>query len=111
MTRPAQPHRPGHANQPPNRVIGDPPPAEVYEIRRGGRAVPDRTREPRIGPACYDTDTAAPAPRVDPATNAGPEIGTRGNSAVQKTSSEYIDAAREARGVRTRPVRPGQHGV
>jgi hypothetical protein len=81
-------------------------PVAAYPIRRGGRAVPDRSSAPDIGAACSDTHFAGPAPRVDPNTNAGPEIGSTENA---KTRQEHGDAVREARGVRTRPVRPGQH--
>jgi hypothetical protein len=81
-------------------------PVERYPLRRGGKAVPDRSREPVIGVACHDTDFVGPAPRVDPNTNAGPEIGPTENA---KTRQEHGDAVRESRGVRTRPVRPGQH--
>jgi hypothetical protein len=101
--RPIQPNR-GYAGT--GRVLGDPPPVEAYPVKRGGRAVPDRSRAPDIGAACHDTDFVGPAPRVDPNTNAGPEIGPTENA---KTRQEHGDAVRESRGVRTRPVRPGQH--
>jgi hypothetical protein len=72
VSRTPRPHRPGAGDQPASRVLGDPPPVELYPLRRGGRAVPDRSQPPRIGPACYDTDTVSPAASVDPDTNAGP---------------------------------------
>jgi hypothetical protein len=53
-----QPNR-GYAGT--GRVIGDEPPVEVYPLERGGKATPDRSRPPRIGAACYDTDRV-PAP-------------------------------------------------
>jgi hypothetical protein len=81
-------------------------PVAPYPARRGGVAVPDRTREPDIGAACHDTRQVSPAPRVDPTTNAGPEVGPVEDA---KTRQEHGDAVRESRGVRTRPVRPGQH--
>jgi hypothetical protein len=106
MSRTPKNLRPGEGHGGRGRVVGDPPPVEVYPIERGGRAVPDRSREPRIGAACYDTDTVAPAARVDPSTNAGPEIGPVENA---KTRQEFGEARRESRGVRTRPLRSGQH--
>jgi hypothetical protein len=106
MAREPKNLRPGEGYGGRNRVLGDEPPVEVYPLRRGGRAVPDRSRAPDIGAACHDTDFVGPAARVDPNTNAGPEIGSTENA---KTRQEHGDAVREARGVRTRPVRPGQH--
>jgi hypothetical protein len=90
-------------------VVGDEPPVGLYPPRRGGRAVPDRSREPRIGPACYDTDTVAPPSAFSEELRSGVEIGTRGNTELQKTAQEFGDSLREARGVRTRPERPGRH--
>jgi hypothetical protein len=81
-------------------------PVEPYPLKRGGRAVPDRSRAPVIGPACVDTDRVSPPAHTDPDWNAGPEVGPVENL---KTRQEHGDAVRESRGVRTRPVRPGQH--
>jgi hypothetical protein len=92
------------------RVLGDEPPAEVYGLKHGRRAVPDRSREPRIGPACYDTDKTVPGVASTEELRSGVDFGsTRGIDTVAKTRQEYGDAARESRGVRIRPVRPGQH--
>jgi hypothetical protein len=97
--------------------LGDPAPAKPYAPKVASRAaVPDRSREPVIGP-CAETrftvegDVASPAPRFTDELRSGVEMGTtRGNSeAVPKSSQEYGDSVREARGVRTRPVRPGQY--
>jgi hypothetical protein len=109
VSRTPRPHRPGAGDLPSNRVLGDEPPVGLYPLQRGGRAVPDRSREPRIGPACYDTDTTAPAPSFSDELRSGVELGSpHGTNVVQKTSQEYGDSVREARGVRTRPERPGQ---
>jgi hypothetical protein len=78
---------------------------------------PDRTREPRIGPACGATrhvvegDTPGTAPDFTDELREGVEYGTsRGTSEpMLKTTQEFGDERREARGVRTRPPRPGQH--
>jgi hypothetical protein len=93
-------------------VIGDPPPVEVYPLERGGRAVPDRSREPRIGAASYDTDRVPAPPAFTDELREGVELGsTRGNNEpVPKTTQEFGDDCREARSVRTRPVRPGASG-
>jgi hypothetical protein len=92
--RTPRPHRPAAGDQPASHIIGDPPPGEVYPLQRGGRAaVPDRSREPRIGAACYDTDTVAPAASVNPDTNAGPSVGPTENAG---TGQEHGDAVREA---------------
>jgi hypothetical protein len=100
----------------PGTDLGDPPPAKVYPLKRGGRAVPDRSREPEIGSACGDTravvegDVAAATPRFTDELRSGVELGTtRGNNeAVSKTSQEYGNAVTEARhGQATRPARPG----
>jgi hypothetical protein len=81
-------------------------PVEPYPLCRGGRAVPDRSREPVIGPACVDTDRLSPQAHIDPDWNAGPEVGPVENT---KTRQEHGDMVRERRGVRVRPVRPGKH--
>jgi hypothetical protein len=85
-------------------------PVEPYPLRRGGNAVPDRTREPDIGAACHDTRKVAPAAAFTDENRSGIEFGTtRGNyEPVPRTTMEFGDARREARGVRTRPVRPGR---
>jgi hypothetical protein len=52
----------------------------------------------------------SPAPASTEELRSGVELqSTRGNNEVQKTAMEYGDDVREARGVRTRPARPGQH--
>lgn len=99
-------------------VLGDPSPVKPYPIERGGRAVPDRTREPVIGSACGDTrhvvegDTTGTAPHFTDELRQGVDLrSTRGNNEpVPKTTQEYGHAVTEARhGQRTRPRRPGQH--
>jgi hypothetical protein len=53
-------------------------PSEVYPLRQGGRATPDRSRDPLIGPACYETGAQARAGErvvVNPETSAGPALG------------------------------------
>jgi hypothetical protein len=81
-------------------------PTEVYPLKRGGRAVPDRSQPPRIGPACYDTDYVGPPVVVNPETNAGPEVGPVDNT---KTRQEHGHAVTETRhGQRTMPPRPGR---
>jgi hypothetical protein len=110
MSRTPRPHRPGAGDSLSNRVIGDEPPVPPYPLRRGGVATPDRSQPSPIGPACYDTDTTAPAPAFTDELRSSVELGTtRGNNEVQKTSQEHADSVRESRGVVTRPVRPGQH--
>lgn len=118
MARTPKPIGPAQGFAGPGADLGDPPPAEVYEIRRGGRAIPDRSRTPDIGPACHDDtrfvvegDVKSPQPRFTDELREGVELGSsRGNNeAVPRTSQEYGDSVREARGVRTRPPRPGQH--
>jgi hypothetical protein len=50
----------------------------------------------------------SPAPASTEELRSGVELqSTRGNNEVQKTAMEYGDDVREARGVRTRPARPG----
>jgi hypothetical protein len=53
-------------------------PSEVYPLRQGGRAVPDRSRDPVIGPACYETGLQSRGGErvvVNPETSAGPAVG------------------------------------
>jgi hypothetical protein len=85
-------------------------PTEPYPLKQGGRAVPDRSQPPRIGAACADTDCTSPAVASTEELRSGVEFGsTRGNSEqTQKTFAENVDALREARGIRTRPPRPGR---
>lgn len=86
-------------------------PVEPYPLRRGGKATPDRSQPPDIGAACHDTRKVSPAPASTDELRDGIEgIGTFGNNQVQKTAQEYGDSVREARGIRTRPVRPGRYG-
>jgi hypothetical protein len=115
MAREPKPIGPARGFAGPGADLGDPPPVEPYPIKRGGRAVPDRTRTPDIGPACGDTrhvvegDVASPAPRLTDELRSGIDMGTtRGNNEVPKTTQEHGDSVREARGVRTRPSRPGR---
>jgi hypothetical protein len=118
MAREPMPIRPAGGFAGSGTDLGDPPPAKPYALKRGSRAaVPDRTRTPDIGPACGGTrfvvegDVSSPAPRFTEELREGVELGTsRGNNeAVPKTTQEYGDSVREARSVRTRPVRPGAH--
>lgn len=97
---------------PGTHVVGDPQPSEVYPLKRGGRAVPDRSRTPEIGPACKTTGAQTRSDKrfsSSEENRGGVAVGTYGNNEVQKTAQEFGDARREARGVRTRPVRPAQH--
>jgi hypothetical protein len=53
-------------------------PSEVYPLRQGGRAAPDRSRDPVIGPACYETGAQSRSGErvvVNAEANAGPEVG------------------------------------
>jgi hypothetical protein len=110
MARTPRPHRPAVGDQPSSHVIGDPSPSEVYPLKTGGRAVPDRSREPGIGAASHDTRKTAPAPAFTDELRSGVELGTTVGDAepVPKATMEFGDARRQARGVRTRPVRPGR---
>jgi hypothetical protein len=81
-------------------------PVEPYPLRRGGRAVPDRTRPPDIGAACHDTRKVSPAAYVDPEWNAGPEVGPREN--LKSRQEHGHDVTETRHGQRTRPPRPGQ---
>ena len=111
MSRNPTPHKLGNRNQPPDMVLGDPAPAEVYEFPRGGRAVPERSHDPVIGPACPDAlgARAASAPYTTEENQVGVDLGRRGNNEQAKAAQEFGDSVREPRGVRTRPVSPGQH--
>jgi hypothetical protein len=67
------------------------------------KAVPERSQTER-GAACPETLKRPGGVQIgDPS---GPEIGPTENA---KTRQEHGDAVREARGVRTRPARPGRH--
>jgi hypothetical protein len=119
MARTPKPIGPNRGYAGPGAVVGDPPPAEVYPLKRGGRAVPDRSPEPVIGSACGDTravaegDVLSPTPRFTEELRSGVVmVTTRGNyePPTPKTTQEFGDARREARGVRTRPPRPGGRG-
>jgi hypothetical protein len=109
MAREPQPRDPRYRTSvgaPVNLTAAVETPVEPYPLKQGGRAVPDRSREPLIGPACHDTDYVGPAPLVDPTTNAGPEVGPVENL---KSRQEHGHAVTEYRhGQRTRPPRPGQ---
>jgi hypothetical protein len=111
MARTPRPHRPALGDGPASHVIDGEPPVEVYPLERGGRAVPDRSRPPRIGAACYHTDRVPAPPTLTDELREGVELrSTRGNNEpVPKTTQEFGDDRREARGVRVRPLRPGQH--
>jgi hypothetical protein len=85
VTREPHPNSPGR-DPLASRNLGDPPLAEVYPLRRGGRAVPDRSRAPEIGAACHDTrKVSAPFTETEE-LRSGVEFGsTRGNTERQKT--------------------------
>jgi hypothetical protein len=114
MAREPMPIRPAGGFAGPGADLGDPPPAEVYPLKRGGRAVPDRTREPVIGSACGDTrfvvegDVRSPEPRFTDELRSGVEMGTpRENT---KSRQEHGNAVTQARhGQATRPPCPGAH--
>jgi hypothetical protein len=106
MSRSPKPIKPNQGYAGTGRALGDPPAVPPYPLRRGGKATPDRSEFRGIGPACVDTDVTAPAARIDPESNRGPQVGPIENV---KTRQEHGDMMRESRGVRTRPVRPGQH--
>jgi hypothetical protein len=115
MAREPMPIRPAGGFAGDGTVLGDPPPAEVYPLKRGGRAVPDRSREPVIGPACGNTravvegDVSSPAPRFTEELRSGVDVGSPREDA--KTRQEHSDAVTEARhGQATRPPRPGRWG-
>jgi hypothetical protein len=85
-------------------------PTEPYPLKQGGVATPDRSREPDIGGACHDTRYTSPPVTHTEELRSGVEFGsTRGNNEqTQKTFAENVDGLREARGIRTRPPRPGR---
>ena len=114
MPRNPKPIGPNGGFAGPGADLGDPPPVEPYEIRRGGRAVPDRTHQPVIGSACGDTihvvegDVRSPEPRFTDELRSGVDVGSPRENA--KTRQEHGDAVTEARhGQATRPPRPGAH--
>jgi hypothetical protein len=72
-------------------------PVSPYPARRGGRAIPDRSRAPDIGAACHDTRKDAGRPLVRPEHNAGPSIGPT-DSGLPAKQSAYARARREGRG-------------
>ncbi|MGH9288590.1 MAG: hypothetical protein ACRD0V_09945 [Acidimicrobiales bacterium] len=83
-------------------------PVSAYPLRRGGRAVPDRSRAPDIGAACHDTRKDAPAPSFTEENSSGVDVGTPTENT--KSRQEHGDAVAEARhGQPTRPARPGRH--
>lgn len=96
----------------------DGPLHDTPPLYRAGRATPDRSQEPRIGPAAGSVranlvadEAWDPAPRFTDELRSGVEMGTcRGNNDPEGagTRQEFGDARRERRGVRTRPPRPGQ---
>jgi hypothetical protein len=57
---PAGPGARGDALDADDMIAAIEAPVSTYPLRVGGRAVPDRSREPRIGAACADTDVVAP---------------------------------------------------
>jgi hypothetical protein len=69
-------------------------PVAPYLSPPGGQATPDRSRAPRIGPACPDTPHGVPAVNVDPP--AGPEIGPT-DSELPAKQSAYDRARRQGR--------------
>jgi hypothetical protein len=65
-------------------------PSEVYPLRQGGRATPDRSRDPVIGPACYETGLLSRAGErvtVNADTNAGPAVGPVDNLRTRQEHS------------------------
>jgi hypothetical protein len=91
---PAGPGARGDALDADDMIAAIEAPVSTYPLRVGGRAVPDRSREPRIGAACADTDVVAPPTRVSPTTNAGPSVGAVGCDVPAKQAA--YDAARLA---------------
>jgi hypothetical protein len=107
------PVKPGQSFGGPNRVLGDEPPAEPYlrDTTTTKSPVPGRSQPARIGAACPEArQTAAPPAFTEELRSGVPVNGNRGNDtpAATKTFAENVDARREARGIRTRPSRPGQ---
>ena len=102
--------RPGIAG--PGHVLGDEPPVEVYPLQRGGRAVPDRSREPahrRRLRRHTDRVPARPAFTDELRERRRAAEHQRQQRARAEDDPGVRRPVREARGVRTRPVRPGQH--
>jgi hypothetical protein len=89
-------------------VIGDPPAVEVYPLRHGwqGDAGSHPHTQHRRGLPRHPQGGARA--RITDELRQGVEMkSTRGNNEpVPKTTMEFGDGRREARGVRTRPVRP-----
>ena len=95
-------------------VLGDPPPVAPHPLKRGGRAVVDRSREPEIVPRLPRHPLgsrrrfARPDATLHDELHQGVEIGTtRGNNEPEAicTRQEFGDSVRQVRGVSTRPVR------
>ncbi len=115
MSRDAKPIKPGESYlEVDGVVLGDGPPAETYPLKQGGRpAVPDRSEFRGAGAACPEArQTSPPLAFTEELRSGAPTGSSRGNDtpAATKTFAENIDAKREARGIRTRPPRPGQWG-
>jgi hypothetical protein len=89
------------------RNLGDPPAIEPYPLKRGGRAVPDRSREPDRGAACHDTRKRVPPPAFTDELRSGVDIGLPVEN--DKSRQEHSNNTTEARhGQATRLPRPGQ---
>jgi hypothetical protein len=96
----------------------DGPPSDTPPLYRAGRAVPPRSQPGPIGPAAGGTRAylvegenppGSLAPRFTNELRSGVEMdSSRGTGETQKTAMEFGDRRRERRGVRTRPLRPGQ---
>jgi hypothetical protein len=107
MTRNAKPIRPNQAYGGPGRVLGDEAPTEVYPLRHGGRAVPDRTREPDIGAACHETRKVSPPVSNTEELRSGVPTGSPVENT--KTRQDYGNRVTESRhGQQTMPGRPGR---
>jgi hypothetical protein len=99
MSRTPRSRRPGAGDQPASHVIGDPPPVAPYPLKRGGRAVPDRTRAPEIGPACHDSRKVTPAPAFTEELRRGVNVGSPTENV--KARQEHGNDLAEARSRRT----------
>jgi hypothetical protein len=96
VSRNPKPIKPGESFGGASRVLGDEPPVPPYPLRRGGVAIPDRSREPDIGAACHDTRKVSPPVAATEELRSGVELGSpRGTDVVQKTAQDYGDSVRE----------------
>ena len=63
-----------------DQALSDGSVAETYVKRSDAHPpVPGRTRNPRIGPACVETDTVAAPPRTTEELRKGVDVGTPGD--------------------------------